>query len=353
MFVTLWKPKAGASLPDRSLIRSLGLLTRANATVTTSSCSTAVANVAVAVRPASDTLVERTGVAPPTERCIVVPDGVTPSSSASLKVTVSVFPFATAEANAGPVPSAGVTLSAVLVSPKPVTGSIALSASRSLPVAGAAYATVTVSTRSSVSARVSVTVAPSTSTAPVSASATLRSVPPRVAFTVNADFAGSEVPSSAPSKVMVSVFPFTDADENAGGVLFVTLWKPKAGASLPDRSLIRSLGLLTRANATVTTSSCATAVANVAVAVRPASDTLVERTAVAPPTERCIVVPDGVTPSSSASLKVTVSVFPFATADENAGPAVSPATLPAGRSGNPGSSPPPLSFSTAPLAGLS
>ena len=47
------------------------------------------------------------------------------------------FPFAVAETNAGLVVSAGVALAAVLVSPKPVTGSFCLSASCSLPVAGA------------------------------------------------------------------------------------------------------------------------------------------------------------------------------------------------------------------------
>ena len=100
----------------------------------------------------------------------------------------------------GPAVSAGVALVAVLVSSMPVTGSFALSASCSFPVAGAAYATVTaVSTAagSTASASVSVTVAPSTSTAPVAASGTSRSVVPRVAFTVNALAAGTDVSSKS------------------------------------------------------------------------------------------------------------------------------------------------------------
>ena len=78
-------------------------------------------------------------------------------------------------------------------------------------------------TGSTASAKVSVTVAPLTATGVVAASATSRSVPPRVRFTVNADAAGTASSSSPPSKVIVSVDPFTDAEENAGGVTLVTL----------------------------------------------------------------------------------------------------------------------------------
>ena len=90
------------------------------------------------------------------------------------------------------------------------------------------------------SASVSVTAEPATETAPVSASSTSLSVPERVAFTSKAAFAGTELVSSAPSKVTVSVAPFTDAEENAGGVLLVMARGGQMrAASLPDRSLSR------------------------------------------------------------------------------------------------------------------
>ena len=76
------------------------------------------------------------------------------------------------------------------------------------------------------------------------------SVPSTV--TVNADAAGSEPVSSAPSKVMVSAAPFTDADENAGGVLLVTDWGWKDASSLPERSLNRLAGAEGRRYCTVT-----------------------------------------------------------------------------------------------------
>ena len=92
---------------------------------------------------------------------------------------------------------------------------------------------------SSASASISVTAEPATETAPVAASSTSLSVPERVAFTSKAAFAGAELVSSAPSKVTVSVAPFTAAEENAGGVLLVAnTWGaiPKFSTSLPDRS---------------------------------------------------------------------------------------------------------------------
>ena len=172
--------------------------------------------------------------------------------------------------------SAGLALVAVLVSPKPVTGSFSWSASRSLPVAGAAYATVTfVSTAaaSTASASVSVTVVPLTATGVVAASATLRSVPPRVAFTVNADAAGTELPSSPPSKVTVSSSPFTDAEEYAGGVTLVpVVLFPIRTASLPDRSLSRHWTVSGTSYPTLIACPCRAAVAKVAVTVRPEMD---------------------------------------------------------------------------------
>ena len=90
------------------------------------------------------------------------------------------------------------------------------------------------------SASVSVTVEPATATAPLSASATSRSVAPRVAFTVNALAAGTDVSSRPPSKVSVSAVPFTDADWYAGGVtLSMPPHRPMAAAKFPDRSWIR------------------------------------------------------------------------------------------------------------------
>ena len=71
-------------------------------------------------------------------------------------------------------------------------------------------------------------------TAPVSARST--SLPPTV--TAKASAAGTELASSEPSKLMVSAAPFTDADENAGGVLLVAVLS-NACASLPARSLSR------------------------------------------------------------------------------------------------------------------
>ena len=135
--------------------------------------------------------------------------------------------------------SAGVAFVALFVSSKPVTGSFALSASCSFPVAGASYATVTVSTRSSSSPSVSTTVAPSTATAPLAASGTSRSVVPRVAFTVNALATGTDVSSRSPSKVTVSSSPSTDAEEYVGGVLLVAGLPLDSAASLPERSLSR------------------------------------------------------------------------------------------------------------------
>ena len=63
------------------------------------------------------------------------------------------------------------------------------------------------------------------------------SVPSTV--TVNADAAGTEPVSRSPSKVTVSVAPFTAAEENAGGVSLVTDWGWKDASSLPERSLNR------------------------------------------------------------------------------------------------------------------
>ena len=71
------------------------------------------------------------------------------------------------------------------------------------------------------SASASVTAEPDTATGVVAASATLRSVPDRVAFTVNAPAAGTESSSRPPLKVTVSAEPFTAAELNAGGVLLM------------------------------------------------------------------------------------------------------------------------------------
>ena len=79
---------------------------------------------------------------------------------------------------------------------------------------------------------------PETATGLVSARST--AVPPTL--TVNALPAGTESVSSPPSKVSVSAAPFTDAEENAGGVALVTgfPWNPVPGTTFPDRS--RSAG---------------------------------------------------------------------------------------------------------------
>ena len=61
---------------------------------------------------------------------------------------------------------------------------------------------------------------------------------------------------------------------------------------------------------------------------------------------------EGILVSSSASSKVTVSTVPFAVAEANRGPVLSPA-LPAGRSAKLGSAALVLSLSTGSLAGLS
>ena len=92
--------------------------------------------------------------------------------------------------------------------------------------------------------------------------------------------------------------------------------------------------------------------AKVAVTVRPETETLAALMPAAP-ISRLNAFAATVPPSSSASSKVKVTVFPFTDAETNSGPVVSPPTLPAGRSGKLGSAVPPLSFSTAPLAGLS
>ena len=135
--------------------------------------------------------------------------------------------------------SSGVALVAVRAG-KSGTGCCALSASRSglapSPV-GAAYATVTVSRRCTASARASVTVLPLTATGSAAARLSVLSVPARVRFTVNALAGGTDVASSAPSNVMVSVERLTDAWENAGGVTLVAVLLLNSGARLPDRSL--------------------------------------------------------------------------------------------------------------------
>ena len=93
--------------------------------------------------------------------------------------------------------------------------------------------------RCTASARASVTAEPSMETGFVSARSTFRSVPERVAFTVNADAAGTALSSSGPLKVTVSSSPFTDADEYAGGVTLGTSvpLSTACGTLLPDRSL--------------------------------------------------------------------------------------------------------------------
>ena len=154
--------------------------------------------------------------------------------------------------------SAGELLAAVFAA-KSGTGSFRLSASRSLPVAGAAYATVTVSTRCSSSASVSTAVAPLTETAFVAASATSRCVPASVDFTVNADAAGTDIPSIAPSKVTVSADPFTDADEYAGGVTLVARVSLTTCATLPERSVTLLAALIAPQAHTCTPSSCVSA----------------------------------------------------------------------------------------------
>ena len=176
------------------------------------------------------------------------------------------------------------------------------------------------------SASASTTVAPSTSTE--SASATSRSVSARVAFTVNADPAGTDAASSAPSKVTVSVAPFTDAEEYAGGVLFVAVWLPNAGASLPDRSRTWSCPeTLTGVYLTSTAWSCVTALARFPVTVRPATTRSFPAPGginrAEPSTKTPNALWSGILVSSSASSKVTVSVRPFTDADANAGPVVS------------------------------
>ena len=79
---------------------------------------------------------------------------------------------------------------------------------------------------------VSVAVLPETATGFVSARST--AVPPT--FTVNAPAAGTEAVSSPPSNAIVRASPFTDAEENAGGVVLVAVSLRKSTALLPDRS---------------------------------------------------------------------------------------------------------------------
>ena len=93
------------------------------------------------------------------------------------------------------------------------------------------------STRSTASARASVTVEPATATGFVSARLSVLSVPARVRFTVNALAGGTDASSRPPVKAMVSVAPFTDADENHGGVTLVAVLFLNSGAELPARSL--------------------------------------------------------------------------------------------------------------------
>ena len=126
--------------------------------------------------------------------------------------------------------------------------------------------------RSTASARLSVTVEPLTATALVAASATVRSVPDRVAFTVNALAAGFDISSRSPSKVSVSAAPSTDALLNAGGVTFVATLFRARGASLPDRSFSRFVASFVTSYDTRTVWPCRAGVWTVTVTVRPEID---------------------------------------------------------------------------------
>ena len=133
--------------------------------------------------------------------------------------------------------------------------------------------------------------------------------------------------SRAPSKVMVSAEPLTAAEEKAGGVWFVAVSGPKAATSLPDRSLSRFAASDARVYHTLTDWSCRAAVPNVAVAVEPDTETPVEVSALAPPRLTRNAVGDGVTSSSSRSLKTTVSSVPLIPARTKLGGVVWPVPL--------------------------
>ena len=174
--------------------------------------------------------------------------------------------------------------------------------------------------RATAAARVSVTVLPATSTGLVSARST--ALPPTV--TTKSAAAGTELSSRPPSKVTVSVAPFTAALWYAGGVLLVTVCRAKTGAALPLRSRTRGCpakGLYS----TLTAWPWVTGVARVAVTVRPTTRCTL-------PNLNCRWRPStwmekepgaGGSVSSSASLKVTTSASPFTAALSNAGPVVS------------------------------
>ena len=125
---------------------------------------------------------------------------------------------------------------------------------------------------SSALASVSVAVLPETATGLVSARST--AVPPTL--TVNAPAAGTDAVSSPPSKASFSAAPFTDADENAGGVALVAVLLLNAGASLPDRSFSRFAVSAAWKYHTCTLCPCdaARAASKVAVTVRPEIETL-------------------------------------------------------------------------------
>ena len=180
-------------------------------------------------------------------------------------------------------------------------------------------------TRSTAAASVSVAVLPETATGLVSARST--AVPPT--FTVNALSSGTAAMSRAPSKVIVSAAPFTDADENAGGVTLVTACLVSAGAELPDRSLIRfaAFGDGTYHTCTVCPCEAAWLAANVTVAELPESETPVAA-GVSPGPSRPSrplknPAPDSDADVSSASFHVMVIFDPFIVAETNAGAVVS------------------------------
>ena len=126
---------------------------------------------------------------------------------------------------------------------------------------------------------------------------------------------------------MVSVFPLTAAEENAGGVLLVTVQSPAlvVASRLPDRSLNWRAAAGGALYHTFTLWPCRAwpvMAGNVRVTVRPLTVAPVAFVALSPAIcwKNGLAAPPIVTLSSSASSKTSVTVRPFTAALLNTGP---------------------------------
>ena len=206
--------------------------------------------------------------------------------------------------------------------------------------------TVTVSSRSTGAARVSVTALPATTTGLVSARSA--ALPPTV--TVKSPAAGREPASVArpPSKVIVSAARFTDADENTGGVLLVTVRSEKPAAAFPKRSCNGVPAFAGTYHAlTVWPWVTARSSLSVSVTVESAMEAAPSSAAPTPSTRTWNAPASGTEPASRTSSKVSVTVRPFTAALRNAGGVTSPVPLNTGRPENSGTSLPRASCSGA------